>query len=765
MKHLLSILTIMTLLILPAKARDIRGRVIAEQDTTPIASAKCILTADGRQVSETTTDPSGSFSISTPLKGNLILTIDKDDYNPTDVIVESGAKEVDLGIVWLSSGTMLDELQVEGSVTFDAKGRTIVYPSQADVKASPNSLSLFSKLPLAGLTTDPVFRTISVLGDQPTILIDGVPSTQQDLLQLRPGNIEKIEYSILPPARYANGNGKGFISITLKKRNDGGQVDIWARGALNTVMDDASISASYHQGPSNFTLSVSPSWRNYHKVFDYTEESFIGDDGYRLDQVTSDSNPFNYFTLPASLRYTFAPNAATVFTATLNMNLHKSHRSTYGETEDFLDNDYDFSKVQHDRDLTTSLDLYFRRDFNPANSLEAQMVGTLADNRYDRDNDYLYHSGSEESYFVDVKSKRRSLITALSYVHNFADYTSLTAGVRNTLSHSRNHYFESDYRPVLTENNNYIYVSASHLLNKVYMTARTGALINCLRNDGSSHTYANNTSTLQMQWTPRQIFSLTFYTNYASNFPNISQLTDYAQQLTPYLISNGNPDLKGSHFLSFYVGPTFRHGKLSVNGSVRYDRGFNPVYGAFSYLGDGLFLSRTENYRYYSNWTGALQVSMSGLKGFGFNVGLQYSHSVSVGHDWRTSLASWSGSVNVWYNNGPFTISYYRKFPGKYLYAQNIGKEENSDALTFTYSPNKHWDLGLSWMYMFDGHGTKYPQQRISAIAPMVIDRYIRDNGNMVMLTVNYKTDFGSIFRTRQRTLQNSDSGNAILKL
>ena len=193
MKHLLSILTIMTLLILPAKARDIRGRVIAEQDTTPVASAKCILTADGRQVSETTTDPSGSFSISTPLKGNLILTIDKDDYNPTDVIVESGAKEVDLGIVWLSSGTMLDDLQVEGSVTFDAKGRTIVYPSQADVKASPNSLSLFSKLPLAGLTTDPVFRTISVLGDQPTILIDGVPSTQQDLLQLRPGNIEKIE--------------------------------------------------------------------------------------------------------------------------------------------------------------------------------------------------------------------------------------------------------------------------------------------------------------------------------------------------------------------------------------------------------------------------------------------------------------------------------------------------------------------------------------------------------------------------------------------
>lgn len=765
MKRLLCILMLIAGFVGATQAKEIRGRVIAEQDTTPVATAKCILMLDGKKISETVTDNQGIFSLITPQKGQLILTIDKDDFNPTDVLVESDNKDSDLGIVWLSSGTMLEELEVDGSITFDAKGRTIVYPSQADVKASPNSLSLFSKLPLAGMATDPVFRTLSVMGDTPTILIDGVPSTLNDLLQLRPANIKKIEYSILPPARYASGNNKGFISITLKERTDGGDVNVWARAALTTVMEDANINASYHQGPSAFTISTSPSWRNYHKVYDTIEESFIGSDGFRLDQTTRDTNPFNYITVPAHLRYIFAPNQATVFTATLSMNLYKSHRCTYGETKEFLGNDYDINNELRDRTLSTSLDLYFRRDFNAKSSLEAQMVGTLGDNHYDRDNQYLYHSGVEDSYQQDVKGKRQSLITALSYVHTFSQNTSLTAGVKNTLSHNRNTYMLTDYNPTLTENNNYLYVSASQLINKVYLTARTGALLYWMRNADTRHHYARNLSSLHLQWTPMQLFSLNAYADYSSSLPGLSSLTDYPQQITPHLISNGNPDLKGTHYVSAYVGPSFRYKKLSVSLSANYSNNINGVYSAYSYLGNGLFLTRSENLKRSDSWSGALQVRMSDLKGFGFNVSLSYGHTATTGSDWHLSLASWSGSMQLWYNHGPFTVSYYRAFPGKYLNAQTITKSENSDMLAFTYSPNRHWQFTASWMYMFDPKGTKYPQERVSAVAPWKVDRYIRDNANMVMLSVYYMTDFGTIFRTKQRTLNNSDQGNSILKL
>lgn len=765
MSRTIFLLLMLLLGVMGAEAKEIRGIVLAEQDTTPVVAAKCILMADGKPIADVLTDDKGVFTLSTPLKGKLMVTIDKDDFNPTDVIVDAGAKEVNLGNVWLSSGTLLDELKVDGSITFDAKGRTIVYPSQADVKASPNSLSLFSKLPLSGMLADPVFRTITVLGDSPTILIDGVLSTLQDLLLIKPANIEKIEYSILPPARYANGNSKGFISVTLKQRNDGGDVYVWVRAPFNAVMDDASVRASYHQGPSAFTLSCSPSWRNYHKVYDTIEESYIGNDGFRIDQVSKDCNPFNYFMLPASLRYIYAPNSATVFTATLNMSLYKSHRLQYGETQEFLHNDFDFENEQNNNDLSTSLDLYFRRDFNDKSSLEAQMVGTLSDNRYDRDNSYFYHDGRTESYPIDIKSKRRSLITAVSYVHNFSDYTSLTAGVKNTLSHSRNLYRTTDYEPTLTENNNYVYVSVSQMINKVYLTARTGTLLYWLRNDDNKRNYARNLTSFQVQWTPMQMFSLNGYADYSSGLPGLSSLTDYAQQISPYLISNGNPDLKGSHYISTYVGPTFRYKKLSVGMRVSYVRSINSVYNAYSYIGDGMFLSQSENAKHDDSWSGGLQVQMNDLKGFGFNVYVEYGHTATAGSDWKLSLASWSGWINLWYNIGKFTLAYYRKFPGKYLNAQTIGKDENSDALSLIYRPNMHWDITASWMYMFDGHGTKYPMKRISAVAPWQVDRYIRDNGNMVALSVSYSADFGSIFRTKKRTLNNSDRGNAILQL
>jgi NAD(P)H-hydrate repair Nnr-like enzyme with NAD(P)H-hydrate dehydratase domain len=79
-----------------------------------------------------------------------------------------------------------------------------------------------------------------------------------DVNSLKPGDIAKIEYSYITPARYADKGKNGFLSITLKEREDGGQVYLWGRSAVNTAFLDANLQASYHQGPSQFTLQYSP---------------------------------------------------------------------------------------------------------------------------------------------------------------------------------------------------------------------------------------------------------------------------------------------------------------------------------------------------------------------------------------------------------------------------------------------------------------------------------------------------------------------------
>jgi hypothetical protein len=110
------------------------------------------------------------------------------------------------------------------------------------------------------------------------------------------------------------------------------------------------------------------------------------------------------------------------------------------------------------------------------------------------------------------------------------------------------------------------------------------------------------------------------------------------------------------------------------------------------------------------------------------------------------------------------TINYYRKFPGKMLNGYYVSKEENNDQLEVEYKPNKHWTLTAGWWYMFEKKGTKYPSWSYSQVKPYVIDRYIKDNGNMVVLSVSYTADFGTIFNSGRRSLNNSDTGSSLFK-
>lgn len=117
-----------------------------------------------------------------------------------------------------------------------------------------------------------------------------------DVNSIQAKEIEKIEYSRITPARYADQGKRGMISITLKKRNDGGSVYLWGRSATATAFMDGNFRASYHQGPSQFNVSYNPSWRNYKEAYDNSYESYIGDD-FRVDLESHDRNPFNYFSI------------------------------------------------------------------------------------------------------------------------------------------------------------------------------------------------------------------------------------------------------------------------------------------------------------------------------------------------------------------------------------------------------------------------------------------------------------------------------------
>lgn len=757
---------VLTIALMPlcAWGRTVSGTVYAESDTSAVAGALCEIKMQGQTVTQGTTGQNGSFALELKSDEAADLTVSLTGFNRTEVFISKGKKDISLGSVFLSDAVALKEVTVEAAPIVSANGRTIVYPSAADVKASSTALSLMQKLPLPALSINPINRTMSVDGATPVILINGVPSTMDDFNALQAKDVERVEYTMITPPRYAAGSNRGFISITLKKRNDGGTFYGWTQSAFTTGFLNGTVNASYHQGPSQFSIRYNPSWRNYQNVYDNTTESYVADD-FRVDISHSDRNPFYYLDQPINLKYVYQPSAKTLFSATFNADIFRNRRRMLGTDEDSFFGDYKSFRRSSSKNFTPSLDLYLRHDFDNRNTLEAEVVGTLSNQDYRFMSQYDYTNGTSNEYTSDVNGRRRSLITEVHYGHSFSNRTYFNIGFQNSISHNRNTYLDNDYSPVLTDNNNYLYASLQQQVGKVFVNLSTGMKMIWMKNDFNKRHFIRNLSSVQVHWNINQKWSMGGQFSYQPGIPGLTALTDYPQQTSPYLISNGNPDLKVSNYYRTMVYGSFNLQKFSVTARLAHYINRDLVCDVLSYLGDHTFLSHAVNFHGTDATSAVLSMRLNDFHGFGFNLNAYYQYFNSKGDGWKHTLGTFSGDITVWWNKGPVTISYWHKLPGKNLFAQRVSKEENGNTLSVEYKPNKHWVIGASMMYLFMKKGSEYPSWDYEASHPSYNERYIKDNANMFTLSVSYSADFGSIFRTSRRSLNNSDNGSSIRQL
>lgn len=191
-------------------ARTISGVVLSSADSTAVIGATCRLVSDSTLVQASVSDNQGAFTLETENNSSLKFEVEMVGYSATEIIIETGDKTIDLGTVYLDDALELDGITVTANSAISSKGRTIIYPSTTDIKSSSSSISLFQKLPLAGLQANPINRTLTVDGAAPYILINGVPASIDDVNALQPKDIAKVEFSRITPARYADKGTSGF---------------------------------------------------------------------------------------------------------------------------------------------------------------------------------------------------------------------------------------------------------------------------------------------------------------------------------------------------------------------------------------------------------------------------------------------------------------------------------------------------------------------------------------------------------------------------
>lgn len=117
-----------------------------------------------------------------------------------------------------------------------------------------------------------------------------------------------------------------------------------------------------------------------------------------------------------------------------------------------------------------------------------------------------------------------------------------------------------------------------------------------MENGENKRDFVRNLSNVNINWDISNEWSLQANFNYSPSIPGLSALTDYKQQTTPYLIDNGNPNLKVAEYFNYRLMASFSHKKFFASLTAYYSNANNPRTNEYLYLGDKKFLSQTVNY-------------------------------------------------------------------------------------------------------------------------------------------------------------------------
>ncbi|MBQ9076924.1 MAG: TonB-dependent receptor [Muribaculaceae bacterium] len=742
----------------------VKGRLIDEH-FNPVEYANVILfdPSDSSFITSGVSNSNGDFVIPVAHR-HILLKTRCIGYMPFSGQYGTG----NIGTIRLhTDAKILKEVRVERKTIAYDGDKITAWPTTIQVNHSQDLFSLLAQQPFPGLFVNEQFRDIKVYNRTPVILIDGIRRSVQDLIAIDPKNILRFEYSTTVPVKYLDGNSDtGILYIYLRQPKEGGTFYADYSGAFTTGFINADAGVSYNQGKSEFTLDYYTSWRDYEERKYDNIQSYIGYD-FRTDLVESGINaPLDYNDHQINFGYNYRHDRTLFFSAKLYNSLSLRHSSSNGSIHDTYIGNYCQRSATRDHLYTPSVDMYLKKEWDGGNTIEVQVTGTLSQNDYRREIYYQFSNGDTASYPSQIDNRFRSLISEISYEKIFSEKTSLHIGYQNHFSHSENDYYTYKYTSVLDQSNNYLYFSLSQRIGKASLTLGSGIKFLSMKSETNRRDFTRNLSSVNIGIPLGKKFSMGITGKYTPVIPSLFQLTDLNQSSSNYLMTTGNPELKTEHKLQGTIRGYYFYNNVNLGLSTEYCHLINPMSRNVTYLGDGKFISRTENYNRYDRFELGGHIALTELfdkhLSVQLNGGYKYISTRSLMQD--IYLNTFYAQLRLTAYLGKWTISSFYYLPNKYIDGNYIHKNENWSTLTVGFKPDRHWYISLSGCLLFHPEGTEYPRWNVSSTNPGYYYVSIPENGNMIMFTARYNISFGRIFGKTKRSLNNSDINNTAIK-
>lgn len=582
MKKIFCLLLLLTSTNLMIQAQKLTGNVLdTEHKRLPYATIR-LLTSDSVFVQGTITDSLGVFQIE-PSPNAKILYVSSVGYRPYCMEIEK--INTFFNIVLETDNVFLNEVEVRGKAFIRQQDKVLIIPDKQQVKHASTGYDLLYNLMIPGIEVDRMEEKVRTFGGEVTLYIDGRKVDYREVQNLRPKDIEKVEYFDSPTGKY--NDDVAAINYITRKRKTGGYAALDAKQAIGYLDGDYNVVTKLSHKNTNYTLFAGHMMQEYSGLKNDSHEHFT---------LTNEMVDRTSSTLENKVK----KNSQY---AQLNIVNSNDKRTLQGKISlirsDIPDNFscdevvYSNANLKQTANKFTSqfgimpgIDLYGHFQLNDKQYLESYLNGSYANNNYD----YRYQ---EEKYLAQTHTKEDlySFMININYGINFNKKNALTVKLYHYHDISSSTYSGStDAWQHLWKGESQLYMEYSRQLGKNH-SLRVAPGISSLQYKlhGDKH-ISRFSPRLRLRLVSRlsQAQQLQIMANIGNNCPSISSLNNAEQKIDSFQIRRGNPDLKTSKLYMLSAMYSTQIKDFNLQGGIAYNFAKNTTTQGYYVEGDKL---------------------------------------------------------------------------------------------------------------------------------------------------------------------------------
>lgn len=442
---------VLSFMLLPLHAQysTISGK-ITDEKAQPLPYVTLQLTTpDTVFVQGASTDTLGMYKLTGMGPGHYLLVLSSVGYETLIHPFRMENKDFSLPALTLkSSSVALKEVEVKAQSFIRLEDRMMVIPEKQQVRHSYTGYDLLYNLMIPGLDVDRHGGKITSLNREVTLYIDGQKADFQEVKNLRPRDVEKVEYFEAPTGKYAM--DQASINYITKKYTSGGYASADAKQTIGYLQGDYNASVKINKGNTAFTVWGGHNMKRYEGARSVSDETYtFPDRTIEKHSETTDglqrsnrqyvqakvNNRTDRRTMEA--KFGFARNA----TPESRLQMQTRYTGAYNHEDQAR-------SATEQTALSPNLNLYGNFKIKDNQSLEARLGGSYSNTVYERtydENTFHSHTNVHEDYYrmsgslnyvlqmkkqqtLSVRLNHSHFINAATYAGDYDRYTQYWSG-------------------------------------------------------------------------------------------------------------------------------------------------------------------------------------------------------------------------------------------------------------------------------------------------------------------------------------------------